>query len=141
MLQQSKAVLLLVSAVVLALVAACGSPAAPTATPVPQGPQLRITNSGSVPIEGLVVLFPEDRVEFGDVARGETTVYRDVPNGVYNYAAYEFVVNGETVTQPVIDWVGESPRPGQAFTYVLDFDPNRDGEMFAMQLVQATVDR
>jgi hypothetical protein len=121
------------------LLAACGSGAV-TPTPGSAVPQLRITNSGAVPIQGLVVLFPEDRVEFGDVAPGQTTEYRDVPHGVYNYAAYEYVLNGQRVTQPVIDWVGESPRPGRAFTYVLDFDPSRTG-MLAVQLVQATVDR
>jgi hypothetical protein len=45
---------------------------------------------------------------------------------VYRYAAYRFQVDGQEVTQPVIDWVGEEPVPGQAFTYVLDYDPARE---------------
>ena len=88
-------------------------------------PKLRISNSGSIPIKNLVVLFPEDRVEFGDIAAGATTEYKDVPKGVFSYAAYQFEINGDFITQPVIDWVGETPMKGFQFTYVIDFDPNR----------------
>ena len=45
--------------------------------------------------------------------------------GVYRYAAYRFQAGGETVTQPVIDWVGEEPMPGEAFTYVLEYGRSR----------------
>jgi hypothetical protein len=48
-----------------------------------------------------------------------------VPKGVYGYAAYRHDLNGETVTQPVIDWVGESPMEGTAFTYTLSLDPSQ----------------
>jgi len=81
--------------------------------------QLRITNVGSTPIRNLTVLFPEDQVAFGDVAVGETTAYREVSQGVYSYAAYRIEVDGELVTQPVIDWVGEAPMDGESFTYAL----------------------
>lgn len=90
-------------------------------------PRLRVTNGGSVPASALTVLFPRDEIEFGDVAPGATTGYRTVPNGVYRYAAYRLVVNGQTVTQPVIDWVGESPMEGTAFTYTIAVNPNRPG--------------
>ena len=86
-------------------------------------PRLRITNNGSVPINNLVVLFPEERIEFGDIPAGTTTEYKDVPNGVFSYAAYQFEVDSEVITQPVIDWVGESPMNGTRFTYIIDFDP------------------
>ena len=86
-------------------------------------PRLRITNNGSVPINNLVVIFPQDRIEFGNIPAGTTTDYKDVPNGVFSYAAYQFDVDGETITQPVIDWVGESPMSGILFTYTIDFDP------------------
>lgn len=124
------------------LLAACASPAVvPTATPTTAlVPQLRVRNAGTYPIEGLVILFPEDRVEFGDVAADTATEYRDVPHGVYRYAAYQFMVNGERVDLPVIDWVGEEPVPGQAFTYVLDLDPAR-GQWEMLQLIEASVDR
>lgn len=89
------------------------------------GPRLRVENRGLNDIHNLTVLFPDSRIVFGDVPAGTTTSYLSAPNGVYNYAAYSFELNGEQITQPVIDWVGESPRPGETFTYVIDFDPAR----------------
>ena len=88
---------------------------------------LRITNNGPFAAKNLTVLFPEDEVEFGDVPVGETTGYREVPHGVYRYAAYRVEIDGELVTQPVIDWVGERPMEGSTFTYVIDVDPSRAG--------------
>jgi hypothetical protein len=88
-------------------------------------PSLRITNNGSVPIKNLVVLFPHDRIEFGDVPAGTTTGYKETSNGVFRYAAYQFEVDGQVVTEPAIDWIGESPMSGVLFTYTIDFDSNR----------------
>jgi hypothetical protein len=102
-------------------------------------PQLRIENRGEVDIVNLRVLFPEGEVFFGDVAAGETTAYRPVPNGVYGYAAYRFDVDGETVTQPVIDWVGELPMQGTAFTYVVEADSSQPA-IFSIQLVEVVRD-
>jgi len=46
-------------------------------------------------------------------------------------------VNGQQVTQPVIDWVGEQPRPGKSFTYVISFDPtNPNMQAIELQEVQ-----
>jgi hypothetical protein len=66
-----------------------------------------------------------DEVAFGDVASGATTSYRPVPNGVYRYAAYRLELDGRTITQPVIDWVGEVPMDGTSFTYTIALDPDR----------------
>lgn len=49
--------------------------------------------------------------------------YRDVPHGVYRYAAYKLEANGKTIEQPVIDWVGEEPMDGTAFTYTIVVNP------------------
>jgi hypothetical protein len=92
---------------------------------VPDVPRLRITNSSATRATRLTVLFPMDQIEFGDVAPGATTVYRHVPNGVYRYAAYRLEVDGQTVTVPVLDWVGEEPIDGAAFTYTITVDPSR----------------
>jgi hypothetical protein len=81
--------------------------------------RLKIANVGSIPIRNLTVLFPEDQVRFGDVGVGETSKYVDVAHGVYRYAAYRFEHGGALVNQPVIDWVGEEPMRGEAFTYQL----------------------
>jgi hypothetical protein len=109
--------------------AGCGSPA----------PRLRITNSGAQAIKNLTVLFPEDRIEFGDVPAGSTTDYKPVPNGVYSYAAYQYEVNGLSTTQPVIDWVGEKPMAGDSFTYTIDVDASRP-ELQRVQLSSVTRD-
>ncbi len=118
-------------ALIVILLSACttaqapsGVPAPSTSTPEPLSePRLRIRNAGEIDIQNLVVMFPDSRIEFGDVPAGITSEYQPAPNGVYNYAAYEYDLNGETKTQFVIDWVGESPRPGQSYTYVVEFDP------------------
>jgi hypothetical protein len=83
---------------------------------------LRIHNQGVSPISSLSVIFPEDEIVFGDVPGGATTEYVPVPNGVYGYAGYRFELNGEVVIRPVIDWVGEAPIEGSAFTYTIQVD-------------------
>jgi len=105
-----------------AIPAAC----TPTAPSEPQNSRLRITNNGVVDVKGLTIIFPEDRIEFGDIPAGETSEYRDVPHGVFRYAAYRLQVSGNTIEQPVIDWVGERPMDGLAFTYAIEVDPDRN---------------
>lgn len=120
--------------------AASPTPQPATATPEPvSGPRLRIRNAGERDLKNLVVLFPDSRIVFGDAPAGTTSEYQPAPNGVYNYAAYEYEVDGEVMMQPVIDWVGESPRPGQSYTYVLEFDPTST-TMMAVQLVEVLAD-
>jgi hypothetical protein len=107
---------------------------------------LRIVNSGRQDIAGLVVLFPglatdpaSGRVEFGDVPAGQATEYREVPGGVYKYAAYEYAVDGGVTDQPVVDWVGETPMAGSRFTYRIAFDSSkRPGTQ--IRLVKVEVD-
>ncbi len=110
-------------------------------TATPAAPQkLRVTNHSARPIQHLVVRFPEGRADFGEVLPGVTTGYQVVPNGVFRYAAYDVVLDGRTYQQPVIDWVGESPMPGQYFTYVLDVDPAKwttEGQVIRLVEVKA----
>jgi hypothetical protein len=109
----------------LGLAAGC---ALPTSTPGTLQ-QLRIANSGTSDITGLIVLFPgptddapATRIEFGDIPAGKTTQYRSVPGGVYRYAAFEYTLGGQTVNQPVVDWIGENPMQGMKFTYRIALD-------------------
>lgn len=102
--------------------------------------RLRIVNAGEFDIKGLVVMFPDARIAFGDVPAGATTKYFDAPTGVYSYAAYQYLLDGEPVTQPVTDWVGETPRQGLDFTYTLTFRP-QNPSMQRIELVAASVDR
>jgi hypothetical protein len=101
--------------------------------------RLRITNAGTVPIQNLIVFFPEEKIEFGDVPAGATTEYKPVSKGVYWYAAYSFDLGDTNIGQPVLDWVGEGPIDGKAFTYVIDLDPSRD-RIFLIQLQQVQRD-
>lgn len=120
---------LVILSMVLAACSALATPAAPTNTPEPQGARLRIRNTSEHDLINLVVMFPDTRLEFGDVPAGETSEYLDAPNGVYAYAAYEYDLNGEKQIQYVIDWVGEEPDLQGDFTYVVDFDPERSQGM------------
>jgi hypothetical protein len=104
------------------------------------GQRLRIKNSSTVPIENLTVIFLQERVVFGTIAPGAMSEYKIFPKGVYGYAAYEYKLNDKTVTQPVIDWVGESPIDGSTFTYTLDFNPARP-QMQQIDLVTVTRDQ
>ena len=100
----------------LLLAIGCSSPTDPS-----QNLSLvRMTNVGSRNIEGLVVLFPNERLEFGAVPAGATTPYLVSRVGVYGYAAYEFLFVDVVKHQPVIDWVGEQPMKGEAFTYSIE---------------------
>ena len=122
------------------------SPLVPTPVSTPAVQELRITNAGRVDIAGLTVLFPGPtadaeaiRVEFGNVPAGKTTDYRSVPRGVYRYAAYEYGIDGRSVEQPVVDWVGESRMAGVKFTYQIALDPQKQpGNQ--IQLLQVLVD-
>lgn len=96
------------------LLSAC-SPTSPSDRPL-----LRLTNTGAVAVENVTVLFPDDRIAFGPVPAGATTEYRPASNGVYGYAAFEFAIGGARFDQPVIDWVGEQPLHGAAFTYTIE---------------------
>jgi hypothetical protein len=114
------------------------SPTAPSAETQTQ--RLRIVNEGSSSATALVVMFPDVRVSFGDVAPGATTQYSDVPRGVYPYAAYKLTIDGVVIDQPVIDWVGEVPMVGTAFTYRIDVDTSRPRGQI-VRLISATRDQ
>ena len=117
------------------------TPAAP-ATPTQATPQrLRIRNANTTEIKGLVVGFPKDRIEFGDIAPGSTTEYKAVPNGVLPYSAYSFEMDGQAKDQAVTDWIGVQLLPGNDFTYRVDFDPSRWSQNEAIRLLGVTTDR
>lgn len=86
--------------------------------PGEQGQRLRIVNSGNTLITNLRVLFPDQEIVYGDIPPRATTAYKVAPKGVYGYAAYKYDLNGETITQPVIDWVAS--RPSRQHVYVYD---------------------
>jgi hypothetical protein len=105
--------------------------------------QLRVTNNSDTDITNLVVLFPgptwdseASRVEFGNIPAGQTSKYQEVPSGVYRYAAYEYTLNGQGVSQFVTDWVGENPMAGKKFTYQILLDPQKiEGDQITLVTV------
>ena len=112
----------------LGFASACSTPNAGHAA----SQQLRIENAGGSDIKNLAVLFPgatanaaARRVEFGDLAAGKISDYRSVPAGVYRYAAYEYTLDGVTIDQAVVDWLGESPMQGTKFTYRILLDASK----------------
>ena len=135
----------ILAVLLLALLGACTAQVN-TATPTPVLQQLRITNSGSSDITGLMVLFPGSspeaeatKIEFGNLPAGQTSAYQSVPSGVYAYAAYSYRLEYREVTQAVTDWVGESPLAGKKFTYQLALDLQKiEGDQ--MQLIDFRVD-
>lgn len=100
------------------LTLACVTASCGLTDPDPQ--HLRIRNVGTVAIAGLKVGFPDTTIGFGDVAAGATTEYTFIPGGVYGYSAFRFQHNGAERSQPVIDFVGESPMDGRRFTYDIE---------------------
>jgi hypothetical protein len=111
----------------------------PTKTHAPLTARLRIYNSGTMDVENLTVLFPEDEIKFGDISAGSTTEYLDVPNGVFGYAAYQFEIDGQMITQSVTDWVGEVPLGGDTFTYVITFSSSRS-QWEMVKLIEVKID-
>lgn len=116
------------------------------ASTAPELQQLRIINTGAQDIEGWVILFPGPTAEseaaaidFGTVPAGATTESKPAPSGVYRYAAYTYLWNGYPVTQPVLDWVGESPMTGETFTYSILLDL-RQAEGSQIRLVDVVLD-
>ncbi len=97
------------------------SPAVISTPSIPQ--QLRIFNRGAFTLSHLQVRFPNETVDFGDLAPGAISAYHTFTHGVYRYAAYNVTVEGKSYQQPVVDWVGEQPMDGSVFTYLVDVNP------------------
>ena len=115
-------------------------------TPAPLQQQLRVSNTGSADIHGLMVYFPglhpeaeATKLNFGDLAAGQTSAYLEAPTGVYAYAAYAYTLEGHEIIQPVTDWVGEAPIAGNKFTYQITLDLKKI-EGAQMRLVKVVVD-
>lgn len=113
-----------------------------TSTPTQVNPQrLRIRNAGATEIKGLVVIFPMDRIEFGNIAPDSTTEYKTVPNGVLPYSAYSYQIDGQVKDQAVMDWIGVLPLEGSDFTYTVDFDPSRFSQNEGIKLLNVTTEK
>ena len=126
------------SAATLAVLLLCSCAQPGSAPPVSQSSssvsRIRVVNDSAEAVRDLHLLFPEDEVAVGDVAAGSASGYVEVPHGVYNYSAFRFLRGGESVVQPVIDFVGETPLPIDDYTYVLGVDRDR-GDLLEIHTV------
>jgi hypothetical protein len=103
----------------ICLLAACESADGPT--------EIRLMNSGAVPLQDVVVVFPDTTENFSDIAPGEATSFRTIPRA-YRYAKIEAVVEGQpTVLQPE-DYVGEKLLGRGQFTYSLSYNADAQSE-------------
>ena len=84
------------------------------------------------------VLFPEDRVAFGDIRPKTITPYVRVPHGVGSYAAFSFMFNGAPVRQRVMDFATWKRLSGMAFTYHIGISP--EGRPY-VNILDVTKDR
>jgi hypothetical protein len=108
--------------------------AAPGITPPVSEPsstvsRIRVVNDSPEELRDLRLVFPHEEVVIGDVAPGAASGYVDVAQGVYNYSAFRFQRGGESVVQPVIDFVGELPLPLDEYTYLLGVEPDRGEQL------------
>ena len=132
---------LLVAATVTGCATTTNSPSEPTSPSKTAVQQMRFINQSKFDLKDVVVIFPEERVQFGDVPAGVTTAYQDFNKGVYRDAAYRVEIDGQVYEQPVVDWVGEKPMEGEAFTYLLNVDPTKwKTEGWVIQLAEVTID-
>ena len=77
---------------------------------------IRVENTSDVDFDSFVVHFPDQVEEFGHVAAGRTTAYRNI-NRAYRYAYTEaFSGKRKFLLQP-IDFVGEKFVPPGIYTY------------------------
>lgn len=125
--------------ILILVLSSCTSQSASSTQPA-KVQYLRIINNGSYDVANLVVIFPGDRIGFGTVPAGETTEYKEVLNGVYRYAAYQFLIDEKVISQDVIDWMGENPMDGNSFTYTINFDDDRFATNDSVQLLEVKTD-
>lgn len=94
--------------------------------------EIRVENASASLMEDVLVWFPDQRVEYGDVEPGAATAYQ-VIDKAYRYAYVEAAVEGDTLVLQPIDYVGETLLEGGRYTYRLDLF---DGRSLVLELVE-----
>ena len=121
--QAMRASAAMVAALALCSCAQPGS-APPVGEPSNSASRIRVVNDSTEELRDLRLVFPQEEVAIGAVAPGAASGYVEVAQGVYNYSAFRYLRGGESVVQPVIDFVGEIPLPIDDYTYLLGVDPD-----------------
>ncbi|MDR9418917.1 hypothetical protein [Gracilimonas sp.] len=83
--------------------------------------KIRIENFSEYEMKNLVVSFPDEEVEYGNINSGANSVYKEVKKA-YRYAYIETYIQGKKAVLQPIDYVGESFLSPGSYTYELNFD-------------------
>jgi hypothetical protein len=84
---------------------------------------IRIKNVSDVELKNVIVQFPTQKEDYGNIHPGNTTGYRKVDKA-YGYAHIQSEIEGmEAVIQPE-DYMGEKLLPTGKYTYTLTYNPN-----------------
>ena len=88
-------------------------------TEVKKNVMIRVVNRSAVDLRDVVIKFPDQTEQYGDIAPGKATDYRKV-NKAYGYAHIKAVMDGkEAVLQPT-DYKGEHLLAGGVLIELLD---------------------
>jgi len=102
-------------------------PANPEGNPT----NVRVFNEGSIDFSNVLVVFPQDSVDFGAVKGGEKSGYRKV-SIAYRYAYIKVTVSSEQYILQPVDYVGETSLASGHFTYALQLT----GESLGLRLIK-----
>lgn len=88
--------------------------------------KIRLNNVSEFNMDSVLVIFPEDEINYGNLLAGKSSEYRMV-NKAYRYAYIQVKINGGLCVLQPIDYMGESLlKPGN-YTYILNaFDAGTD---------------
>ncbi len=95
-------------------------------TDVTNDVMIRVTNESEFTMHDVVVGFPAETEEYGDIAPGNSSDYRKVEKA-YRYARVETTIEGKKADLQPIDYVGEELLAAGRYTYVLDVNTNENG--------------
>lgn len=85
---------------------------------------IRIANRSNQDFDSVIVNFSKETVDFGQLPKGETTMYRQI-GLAYRSAYIEVVIGDKKFFVRPVDHVTEPPLGGGRFTYELTFHPER----------------
>ena len=81
---------------------------------------IRVANQGDVALGKVIVKFPSQTVNYGNVSPGKATAYRKVGKA-YRYAFIETTVDGKKKRIQPIDYLGERLLVAGKYTYALKY--------------------
>ena len=83
--------------------------------------EVRVENQSSLTMSAVEFYAGDSLATFSILEPGQSTPYVESA-GAYGYTTVQVVVEGDTLRQQVIDYVGETPLGAGRYTYVLSVD-------------------